>query len=47
MSRSVEKQAEYYGLPTPERDPAPPPEKIAEQLRPAVPWSGPMKVVDD
>jgi hypothetical protein len=40
----ITRQADYYGLPAPERGPAPPPEKVAEQLRPPTPWSGPIKV---
>ena len=37
-------QADAYGLPAPPRPPAPPPERVAEQLAPPVPWSGPAKV---
>jgi hypothetical protein len=40
----ITRQADYYGLPTPEREPPPPPERVAEQLAPAVPWSGPSKI---
>jgi hypothetical protein len=40
----ITRQADYYGLDALDRDPAPPPEKVAEQLAPAVPWQGPMRV---
>ena len=42
----ITRQSEYYGLPTPDREPAPAPEKVAELLTPATPWQGPMKVDD-
>ena len=42
----IQRQAEYYGLPEPDRSPAPPPEKVAELLTPATPWSGPVKIED-
>jgi hypothetical protein len=34
-------QADYYGLPEPQRDPLPSQERIAEQLAPAQTWQGP------
>jgi hypothetical protein len=40
----IASQAEQFGLPEQHRDPAPPPEKIAEQLRPAPMWQGPARV---
>jgi hypothetical protein len=43
----IVRQADYYGLPESTTPPAPPPEKVAEQLRPSVPWSGPMRVDDE
>lgn len=36
-------QADYYGLPERTTPAPPPPEKVAEQLRPSVPWQGPMR----
>jgi hypothetical protein len=40
----ITRQADYYGLPTPERAPAPAPEKVAEQLKAPTPWQGPATV---
>jgi len=40
----ITRQADYYGLPQPERGPAPSAEKVAEQLAPAQPWQGPAKL---
>lgn len=37
----ITRQADYYGIDTPERDPLPSQEKIAEQLAPAQMWQGP------
>jgi len=40
----IMRQADYYGLPEPPRGLIPPMERLADQLAPPVPWSGPMKV---
>ncbi len=42
----ITRQADAFGLPTPEREPAPAPEKVAEQLVPPTPWQGPDKASD-
>jgi hypothetical protein len=39
----ITRQADYYGLPQPERESAPAPEKVAELLQPPCPWQGPAK----
>lgn len=44
MPQEITRQADYYGLDAPERPPAPPAEKLAEQLAPPTPWQGPTKV---
>lgn len=44
MPQEITSQADYYGLDVPERTPAPPAEKLAEQLTPPTPWQGPTKV---
>lgn len=41
------RQADYYGLPTPPRDPAPPAERFAEILKASPGWQGPLKVAVD
>lgn len=38
------RQADAFGLPEPEREPAPAPEKVADLLKAPTPWSGPAKV---
>lgn len=42
----VTSQSEQYGLPERTTAPAPPPEKIAEQLRPAPLWERPLRVTE-
>lgn len=37
------RQAEEYGLPTPESAPLPSAEKVADLLTPPTPWAGPIK----
>lgn len=37
------RQAEQFGTPMPEREPAPDIEKVADQLTPAPLWQGPDK----
>lgn len=44
MPQEITRQADYYGLDAPERSPAPPAEKLADQLAPPTPWSGPTKL---
>jgi hypothetical protein len=44
MPQEIVSQSDYYGLPQPERAPAPAPEKVAELLKAPTPWSGPTKV---
>lgn len=46
MPQEITRQADYYGLPEQPHEPTPAPEKVAEQLRPATPWSGPDKISD-
>ena len=41
MPQEIVSQADYYGLPQPERAPAPAPEKVAELLRARRRGSGP------
>lgn len=36
-------QADYYGLDERTTPAPPPPEKVAEQLRPPVPWERPLR----
>jgi hypothetical protein len=38
------RQADAFGLAESDPEPAPPPEKVAEWLKPATPWSGPTRV---
>jgi hypothetical protein len=40
----IQSQADSYGLPERTTPPAPPPEKVAEQLRPPTPWERPLQV---
>lgn len=40
-------QADEYGLDAPARDPAPPPEKVADLLKGPPQWEGPMKLAKD
>ena len=42
--QEIVRQAEYYGLPTPQGAPAPAPEKVADLLKAPTPWSGPTKI---
>ena len=42
MPQEIVSQSDYYGLPQPERAPAPAPEKVAELLKAPTPWEGPM-----
>jgi hypothetical protein len=42
--QEVTSQSDYYGLPEQHRPPAPSPEKIAEQLRPAPIFERPLRV---
>ena len=44
MAQEIVSQSDYYGLPQPERAPAPAPEKVADLLKAPTPWSGPTKV---
>jgi hypothetical protein len=46
MPQEITSQADYYGLPqtTLEAGSGPLPHIVEQQLRPAVPWSGPLKV---
>ena len=44
MPQGIVSQADYYGLPQPERAPAPAPEHVAELLKAPQPWSGPTKI---
>ena len=44
MPQEIVRQAEAFGLPDSDRDPAPPPEKVADLLKAPTPWSGPMQV---
>ena len=37
----VTSQSDQFGLPEQRREPAPAPEKVAEQLRPGPMWQGP------
>ncbi len=39
----ITRQADYYGLDVPQHEPVSQ-EKIAEQLKPAVPWQGPSRL---
>lgn len=40
----VTSQSDQFGLPEQHRSPAPPPEKVAEQLRPAPLFERPLRV---
>jgi hypothetical protein len=40
----IQSQADQYGLPERTTPPAPPPEKVAEQLRPAPLFERPLRV---
>ena len=44
MPQEIVSQSDYYGLPQPERAPAPAPEHVAELLKAPQPWSGPTKI---
>jgi hypothetical protein len=37
-------QADQFGLPERSTPPAPPPERVAEQLRPAPVWESPLRI---
>lgn len=39
--QEITRQGDYYGLPEQPREPAPSPEKVAEQLKAPQPWQGP------
>lgn len=41
--QEITRQADQFGLPTPERGEAPPPEKVAEYLKAPTPWESPMR----
>lgn len=44
MPQEIVSQSDYYGLPQPERAPAPAPERVADLLKAPTPWSGPTKI---
>ena len=44
MSQEVVGQADAYGLVEPERTPIPTAEKVADALKPSVPWERPLRV---
>lgn len=47
MAQEIVGQADYYGLPQPDRTSAPPPEKVADLLKAPPLWEGPMKIAQD
>jgi len=44
MPQEIVSQSDYYGLPQPERAPAPAAEHVADLLKAPTPWSGPTKI---
>jgi hypothetical protein len=46
MPQEVIGQADAYGLDEPARGPAPAAEKVADALKPPIPWERPLRVED-